>query len=305
MPLPPAVSAGFVGLALLMAAGFVLAVRYAPGETAGGRGRWTLAAVAVAAVYLGVPAALALTGALADLDARPPLVAPMLLALTGGVVALAFSRVGDRLLAWPLGALVGFQVFRVPVELLLAAAYHGGAVPVEVTYEGLNADVVTGLLAAGVGVWAWRGAVPRGVVLAWNVLGLVLLVVVVGLAATSAFGVLPTSPRVTLPATWPGVWLPAWLVQLALLGHLLVFRALARERAAPPAPQGGAVYAGGGAATRPRPRHPAPPGRGGRPPPSRGRGGQSRLSPSTSNSARPTASLPMPPRNRPAPGPQA
>ena len=148
-------------------------------------------------------------------------------------MALAFSPLGDRLLAWPLGVLVGVQSFRVAVELLLAATYHAGVLPAEMTYEGLDFDVVTGVLAAGIGVWAWRGTVPRAVVWAWNALGLALLLVVVAIAATSALGVAQTSPRVTLPAGWPGVWLPAWLVQLALLGHVLVFRALRRARPAP------------------------------------------------------------------------
>jgi hypothetical protein len=71
-------------------------------------------------------------------------------------------------------------------------------------------------------------------VLAWNALGLGLLAVVVGTAAAAAFGVLETTPRMTLPTTWPGVWLPAWLVQLALFGHVLVFRKLTRRRATAP-----------------------------------------------------------------------
>ena len=237
MPLSPAVAAGFAALALAMAGLFVWATWAAPvEEEPGERRRWTLVAVGVVAVYLGLSAALAGAGVLARVDARPPPAGVLLLLLSGGVAALAFSRFGERLLAWPLGALVGFQTFRVLVEVLLAAAYHGGSVPVEVTVEGWNVDVVTGLLAAGIGLWAGRGTVPRGVVLAWNGLGLALLAVVVVTSAASAFGVIETSPRMALPVTWPGVWLPAWLVMLALLGHLLVFRALARPAAPPAAP---------------------------------------------------------------------
>lgn len=229
MSLPTPLALGFAALALAMAAAFVAAVRLAPvTETAASRRRWTAAAVAVAAVYLGASAALAAAGVLARLDVRPPPVGVLLVALGLGAVALAFSRFGDRLLAWPLAALVGFQAFRVPVELLLAATHHAGALPVEMTYEGFNFDVATGLLAVPLAVWAWRGTVPRAVLWAWNVLGVALLAVVVTIAATSALGVVATDPRVTLPVAWPGVWLPAWLVQLALLGHLLVFRALAR-----------------------------------------------------------------------------
>ena len=239
MPLSPAVAVGFAVLALAMAGLFVGATWAAPvQETPGERRRWALIALAVAVAYLGVSAALAGAGVLAQVDARPPPAGALFLVLSGGAAALAFSRFGERLLAWPLGALVGFQVFRVPVEVLLAAAYHDGSVPVEVTYEGHNVDVVTGLLAAGVGLWAWWGTVPRGVVLAWNALGLALLAVVVATSAASAFGVVETSPRMALPTTWPGVWLPAWLVMLAFFGHLLVFRALARDPATPPAASG-------------------------------------------------------------------
>ena len=227
MPLPAPLALGFAVLALAMAAAFVAAVRFAPvSETAASRRRWTVAALAIAAVYLGTSAALAAAGVLGRLDVRPPPAGVFLAALGLGVVALAFSRLGDRLLGWPLAVLVGFQAFRVPVELLLAATHHAGALPAEMTYEGFNFDVVTGVLAVPLAVWAGRGTPPRAAVWAWNVLGTVLLATVVAIAATSAFGVVETTPRVTLPAAWPGVWLPAWLVQLALLGHLLVFRAL-------------------------------------------------------------------------------
>jgi hypothetical protein len=39
-------------------------------------------------------------------------------------------------------------------------------------------------------------------------------------------------PANLLPSTFPFVWLPTFLVQAALFGHLLVFRALWARRAA-------------------------------------------------------------------------
>lgn len=249
MDLSPPLSLGFVALTAGMALLFVWGVARAPGRPRSPSA--TLAAVGVVALYLGVSFALAQTGVLARVDARPPPVGMMLLAMSGGMVALAFSPLGDRLLAWPLGVLIGVQSFRIAVELLLAAVYADGALPVEMTYHGLNFDIVTGLAAVPLALWAWRGSVPnppvtvitmavptggpsgttrvpRGLVLAWNVLGVALLAVVVTMAALSAFGVWETEPRVLLPAMWPGVWLPAWLVQLGLFGHVLVFRKLAR-----------------------------------------------------------------------------
>ena len=222
MPLPPVLAALLAALALGMAAVFVAALALAGPD----RRRWALVGLAVAAGYLGVSGALAASGALADLDARPPAAGVLLLALGVATVALPFSRVGDRLLRWPLAALVGVQAFRVLVELWLTAAYHAGAVPVEVTMEGFNVDVASGVTAAALGLWLWTGPPPRWIVWAWNGLGLALLVTVVALSTRSTLGLVETVPRLALPSTWPGVWLPAWLVQLALLGHLLVFRAL-------------------------------------------------------------------------------
>lgn len=230
MPLATIATTGLGLLAVAVAALFVAAVWRAPDGAAPAERRGTTAlALAVALVVLGLTGTLAAGGALADVDARPPLAALLLGALGVGLAALAFSRVGDRLLAWPLGALVGVQALRIVVEALLYAGFRGGAIPVEMTAEGHNFDVVTGVLALGIAAWAARGTVPRAVVAAWNGLGLVLLVVVVATAASSAFGFVTTTPRLTLPTTWPGVWLPGWIVPMALFGHMLVFRALRRD----------------------------------------------------------------------------
>ncbi len=227
MLLPSSLGLALAVLSAAMAGLFAAAVRGPAGPPAERR-RWLGVGLGIAVGALAVSGGLAASGVLADLDARPPPVGLMLVAFAVGTVALGRSRVGDRLLAWPLAALVGAQAFRVAVEVWLAAVSDAGAVPVEMTYHGVNLDVVTGLTAAALGLWLWRGSPPRWVVGVWNVAGLALLAVVVATAALSAFGVIATEPRVTLLATFPGVWLPAWLVQLALLGHVLVFRALRR-----------------------------------------------------------------------------
>ncbi|MEO6575254.1 MAG: hypothetical protein ABIP89_15520, partial [Polyangiaceae bacterium] len=64
----------------------------------------------------------------------------------------------------------------------------------------------------------------------WNVLalGLLINIVVVANLSTPAFHVF--EERTAIIATRPFVWLPALLVQLALLGHVLVFRRLSADR---------------------------------------------------------------------------
>jgi hypothetical protein len=73
-------------------------------------------------------------------------------------------------------------------------------------------------------------------VLAWNILGLALLANIVTIAILSTpvpFRRFIDGPPNLLPSEVPYVWLPSFLVQLALAGHVLVFRRLWSERVAP------------------------------------------------------------------------
>ncbi|MEO0559126.1 MAG: hypothetical protein AAF170_13190 [Bacteroidota bacterium] len=185
-------------------------------------------------VWLGITAGLARSGVLSNFDALPPRAPILLVALTAGTVAFAFSPIGARLASGlPLAALVGVQAFRVPLELVLHRLYVEDVLPVQVTYAGWNYDIVTGLLAAALAVMLWRGSGSARLVALWNGLGLVLLAVVVGTAALS----LPTpfqqlEPSTAAVTTIPLIWLPSVLVMAALLGHLLVIRRLKADRTA-------------------------------------------------------------------------
>jgi hypothetical protein len=181
--------------------------------------------------YLAVPGMLAAAGAL---DRYTPLPAPALLvvlALTLCTVAFCFSPLGTRLAAGAsLGAVVALQAFRIPVELMLHRLHTEGIVPVQMTYVGRNFDILTGISGLLLGAWLLSGRpVPRQVVLAWNVLGIALLANIVITAVLSTpvpFRRFLDQPPHTLPSTFPFVWLPSFLVQVALGSHLLVFRRL-------------------------------------------------------------------------------
>lgn len=205
----------------------------APGEAPGQRLmlRRLGLAIAVLAVWLGLPAVLAANGFLAQWDAFPPPALPLIGGLTVATIVLAFSPLGTRIAGGiGLTALVGFQAFRIPVEWFLHRLYTEGIVPVQMTWAGLNFDVVSGLTAAALGLWLWSGRFNRKIVLAWNCLGLVLLLTIVAIAVMSLPGPLrkfPDDPANLLPGIFPYVWLPTFLVQAALFGHIIVFRKLA------------------------------------------------------------------------------
>jgi hypothetical protein len=192
------------------------------------------AALGILVAFIVLPGVLAARGVLDRYDPLPAPALLLLLGLTLLTVVIAISALGARLAAGVgLAAIVAFQAFRIPVELLLHRLHAEGVVPVQMTYEGRNFDIVTGVTGLVLGLWLLRSkAVPRGLVLAWNVLGLVLLanIVIVAILSTPvSFRRFLESPPHTLPSTFPYIWLPSFLVQVALASHLLVFRALRRR----------------------------------------------------------------------------
>jgi len=128
-----------------------------------------------------------------------------------------------------LTALVGFQVFRLPLELVMHEAAVAGVMPPQMTFTGWNFDIVTGLTAGVLAPLVALGRAPRWLVLAWNVmgLGLVLVVMTIGFVSTPMIGAFGDRALNTWIAYFPFVWLPAVMVAAAIAGHVLVFRRLA------------------------------------------------------------------------------
>jgi hypothetical protein len=169
-----------------------------------------------------------------DFQRVPPPMFVLLLAAVVLAVVTAMSRVGSRLVAeagivW----LIGVQAFRVAVEVFLDWGHRVDLVPVQMTFEGRNWDIVSGVSAAAVAWLAAKRQAPRWLVLLWNCVGLALLLNIVVIAVLS----MPTplrrfhnEPVNSFIAYFPYIWLPTFLVQLALFGHLLVFRWLRQAR---------------------------------------------------------------------------
>jgi hypothetical protein len=239
----PLVTFGIAGIALVLAVLFVLAVRaVTPGAA---RGRATALAALGVSAWLALTFGLAAGGVLARFDSRPPPFVLLLVAIVALAVGLARSRLGARLATGlPLVALVGFQCFRLPLELVMHRAAREGVMPVEMSFGGYNFDVLSGVTAGLLAV-VLLGAkghesstALRALVVAWNVMGLGFLAVVITVAVAAspllrAFGDAPEHVNSWVSHA-PFVWLPAAMVLAALLGHLLTLRKVLRGAATRP-----------------------------------------------------------------------
>jgi hypothetical protein len=219
---PLRVDALFFAAVLGVLALSVLAVRVAVQRAGQAADLWTMRAAIGAMLWLVATGLAALSGELQSFSLS---LLTALMILTGGA---AFSRVGAALMAavGPVG-LIGFQFFRVPVAMFLQGMYQAGQAPVQMTYEGLNLDIFTGLTAPAMAWLVWRGKVGSYAIWAWNAFGLVLLaeaVVVAALSMPTEFRVFTNEPASTFVTYAPYVWLPTVLAPAALLGHLLVLR---------------------------------------------------------------------------------
>lgn len=221
--------AAFVGVVAGVLAAFLVGVYRAWARTGGQAGRATARVAAATFVWLGLIAA----GVASGLMVTAPLPwLPLLFAASlGGSLVIALSRVGERLAQnLSLAALVAFQGFRLPLELILHAWGESGTIPMTMTWEGSNLDVITGVLALLCAPLAgrWRGA-------AWlaNAVGLVLLVNVIRVVVLSSplpFAWPDVSPRLQLGMYLPYALIAPVCVGGALAGHVVLTRALLRGR---------------------------------------------------------------------------
>jgi hypothetical protein len=221
----------FVGIIVVVALAFPAAVWVgtlrALGPTAARR--TALRACAATLLVLALSAGLAESGALASLPRGLGVLAYVIICNLGAAV-LAFSTLGQRMaMGLPLYALVGFQVFRLPLEFVLHRWYMEGVLPVQMTYEGHNYDVLTGFLALALAPLMFFGKLSRRAAWAFNLIGVGLLINVASIAVRSSPVPLRTymnEPPVLLALYAPYTWILPVCVAGALFGHLITFRRL-------------------------------------------------------------------------------
>lgn len=189
--------------------------------------RFLLVTILWAAIILSV----ASTGFFSDFSNFPPqfmiaVFIPMII-----ILFAVFSKPVTELLHHiPAKDLLKIQVFRVFVELLLWAAFVIGLAPEQMTFEGRNFDVLSGLFGPVVGYLLIRN---RLAVYLYNFISLGLLINIVAVAFLS----LPTpvrmfmdEPSSIMVSQFPIIILPSMLVPLAYGLHFLSLRQLSLLR---------------------------------------------------------------------------
>lgn len=213
----------FVAIVVAIVAAILWAVhRSYPSAKAG------LIATGALAAWLGLLSALVASGKMTSLPMHglPFFFGSILIVSIG----LGLSPVGGKFAAdLPLAALVGFQAFRLPLELVLHEWARQGTIPGTMTWTGQNWDIVSGVVALAVAPVADRLPVAAR---AANIIGFALLANVMRVALLSApvpFGWNLEKPLL-VALHLPYAFIGPVCVGGALFGHIVLTRALWRGR---------------------------------------------------------------------------
>lgn len=223
MPFTPASASSVLAFVVIVAAvlvAFISGVCHAYRDRRPARAR----IIALAFIYLILLGVAVGTGALVALPMSGlPFFFGTVLIVT---LLVGLSPVGARLAAAvPIAALVGFQAFRLPLELVLHGWAEQGTIPATMTWSGQNWDIVSGVAALVAAPFAGRSRATAWVA---NVVGGLLLLNVMRVATMSspvpfAWGV---EPPLTLALHLPYAYIGPVCVGGALLGHIVLTRAL-------------------------------------------------------------------------------
>lgn len=191
-------------------------------------------ALGVSIAWMCAQSAVALSGFYLVTDTIPPrfvaVVAPPILLVAGLFLTAGGKRFLDGMeLKW----CVLLHSIRILVELNLYWLFLYKQVPRLMTFEAGNLDILVGLTAPAIW-WAYsKGRVGRRGLLIWNALSLLSVLNALGRAMLSApfrFQRFAFDQPTVAILSFPFVLLPAFIVPVAILCHLAVFRRLSARR---------------------------------------------------------------------------
>lgn len=173
---------------------------------------------------------LSLSGFFRDFTSFPPrLTLVLIVPLIAIIWIVSTKTTRDILLHTPPETIIGLQSFRVFVEILLWMLFITNLAPIQMTFEGRNLDILSGITAPLVAFLVARKKISIAFTIIWNIacLGLLANIVITAIASMpTPFRVFMNEPPNTIVAEFPIVWLPALLVPMAYSLHFLSLRQL-------------------------------------------------------------------------------
>ena len=175
-----------------------------------------------------------ISGKMADFSIFPFNLMPVVISPV--IVAIFFipaKSTGDILRHIPPENLIRLQSFRFVVEVLLWVLFIANLVPVQMTFEGRNLDILAGFSAPVVAVLVSKGGISKRGVVIWNLVcfGLLLNIVITAILSTpSPWRVFMNEPANYVVTWFPISLLPGFLVPLAYYLHFLSLRQMSMNR---------------------------------------------------------------------------
>lgn len=181
-----------------------------------------------------IVSALSLAGITGKFEIFPFNIGPLLLIPFIIILLFTFSRTMREVLPHILPErIIRLQVFRVFVEVLLWMLFFQNIMPVQMSFEGRNFDILAGLTAPVIAYLISRQKISKTMIIVWNLACLCLLINIVAIAVLSMptpFRYFMNEPSNTIVTVFPISWLPTFLVPLAYMLHFLSLRQLALKK---------------------------------------------------------------------------
>jgi len=183
------------------------------------------------ALWVTVLTVLSYKGFFANFTSLPPRPVIAMLLPMPIILLISFSSTGTQILqAVPAHWLILIQSFRILVELLIWLAVLANKFPIQMSFEGRNFDILSGVLALGATYLVVRDAqaAPK-IMIAFNVIGIVLLLnilIVALLSMPTTFRYFMNEPSAASVAQFPFILLPGILVPIAYSFHIFSLRQL-------------------------------------------------------------------------------
>ena len=182
--------------------------------------------------WLGLTGVLSALGILEMNEQKPVIPPPLLVLVNIPLIVLLLvinlnKTVKEIIKAIPPHYLVYFQSFRIVVEILIWILFIQNLLPIQMSFEGKNFDILVGIFALPTGYFVAKQTALKAkkkILIAWNIFGLVFLATIVCISVLSAplpIRYFMNEPSSKIVATFPFVWLPTVLVVIAYSLHIL------------------------------------------------------------------------------------